>query len=152
MHSELGTTPAKLVFGDNPRVPGELIDPMGTETTIEELIQNVQEKVTKPPVQTALHKHTNIYMPPATATCTHVWTKKEKRKPLDPVFDGPYRILERLGDTSLKIKVGEYVNGEPRTEIRHWRSCQPVPFEPQEDGQRPKLGRPKASSPVSSAV
>ena len=146
-HSELGATPAQLVFGSNPRVPGELKYPMGSETTIEELLKTVMDNITRPPAQTALHKQTKIYMPPATKTCTHVWAKKQKRKPLDPVYDGPWKILERMGDSSLKLKVGHYADGRPRTEIRHWRSCQPVQAEEIPDVSRPALGRPQKESP-----
>ena len=85
----------------------------------------------------------NFYMPTSMDTCTHVYTKRAKVGPLEPRFDGPYEILERLGKTSLKIKVGEFVNGQPRVEIRHWRSCQPSPFTPEHSAEKPKLGRPQ---------
>ena len=149
-HTELNATPAQLVFGSNPKVPGELIHPMGEDSTPEDIIKRVTEAINRPPAQTALHKKTNIYMPPSTQTCTHVWTQRAKRGPLDPAYDGPYPIIERLGDTSLKIRVGWLNNGKPREEIRHWRSCQPVPYTPEESAERPALGRPRKSPGVGS--
>ena len=62
---------------------------------------------------------------------------------MGPAFEGPCKILQRLGDTSLKLQVGTYANGVPRVEIRHWRSCQPAKFTPNTDAVRPTLGRPK---------
>ena len=89
-------------------------------------------------------------MPPDTATATQVWTKRAKKGPLDPSYDGPYDIVERLGDSSLRIKVGEYADGRDRTEVRHWSSCYPMkPDSHLESTTRPALGRkpldPKAS-------
>ena len=142
-HADLGATPAQLVFGSDPKVPGDLVHPVGTETGPQELLQRVKEVVVRPPAQTALHKQTNIYLPPAAKEATHVWAKNTKSGPLEAKWDGPFKILERLGQTSLKIQVGEYVDGQPRVEIRHWRSCQPAPA-PEIEVSRPALGRPKA--------
>ena len=87
--------------------------------------------------------HSASYIAKAWTCSIHVWTKVQKPTPLGRRWDGPYKILERLGDTSLKIQVGEFASGQPRSEIRHWRSCQPADFEPEETAERPKLGRPK---------
>ena len=85
-------------------------------------------------------------MPEITSTATHVYTKRQKPGPLDPLYDGPFPIVERLGDTSLKIQVGTYATGAPRIETRHWRSRQPAKFTPLADATRPTLGRPRKHS------
>ena len=60
----------------------------------------------------------------------------------------PFKILERLGKSSIKIKSGEYKSGEARTEIHHWRNCTPkILPEGAPDASRTPLGRrPKQSA------
>ena len=87
-------------------------------------------------------------MPPFTKTATHVMTKKAKVSPLGEKWDGPYKILERLGDSALKLMVGHYSNGSVRTEIRHWNTCYPLdPNSPLPTASKPSLGR-KPLNPV----
>ena len=62
------------------------------------------------------------------ATATHVFTKKGKTTPLGPIYEGPYPITERIGDSTLKIKVGTSAQGEPRIEMHHWSNCKPAAF------------------------
>ena len=104
-----------------------------------------KSNVTRIPAQTNLQKQPPFYMPQTTQTATHVYTKVAKKTPLGPVYEGPYEILERLGDTSLKLRVGTYANGQPRVEIRHWNSCQPAKFTPEHSASKPNLGRPKSN-------
>ena len=139
----MGCTPAEAVYGTLPRVPGDMPFPLASNKPISEILEEARAASHRSPGQTRLHKKPAIYMPPSTSTCTHVYTKVAKPTPLGKRWDGPYKIIERLGDTSLKIQVGDFTSGQPRTEIRHWRSCQPADFEPEESAARPKLGRPK---------
>ena len=142
-HEELGCTPAEAVYGTIPRVPGDMPFPLSAEKPLSEILHESKAAAQRSPAQPRLHKNPTIYMPKSTETCTHVWTKVQKPTPLGRRWDGPYKILERLGDTSLKIQVGEFASGQPRSEIRHWRSCQPADFEPEETAERSKLGSPK---------
>ena len=140
-HEELGTTPATVVFGDDPRLPGEAL-PVPTGETLPQLIEKVQETTNRPPAQTSLQKTPYVYMPHSAKTCTHVYIKRAKKRPLEPLYRGPFEILERLGDSTLRVKVLEFAGGAPREEIRHWNCCFPAP--PQPDIQvdsRPALGR-----------
>ena len=84
-----------------------------------------------------------VYWPAAAEKASHVYVEVAKKTPLGPNFDGPFEILERINDTSIRLKVGEYTNGQPRTEVRHWHSCQPYKFQPTEEVSRPTLGRPR---------
>ena len=145
-HGELGATPAQAVYGEDMKLPGDLIPPMGSGETIEDLLQRVQANADRPPAQTATHKQMPVYMPAATETCTHVWTKRAKPTPLGVKWDGPFEIDQRLGKSCLKLKVGEYKNGQFRTEIRHWKSCYPADMpEGSQGAYRPALGRPKST-------
>ena len=143
-HGELQTTPTQAVFGQDVRIPGDLIPPMTSGETIEDLLTRVKANALRPPAQTATHREIPTYMPPTVETCTHVYTKKPKVSPLGPKNDGPFPILKRIGKSCIQIKVGDYVNGTPRTETRHWNSCYPADLaEDTESASRPTLGRPK---------
>ena len=141
-HEELGATPAELVFGTNPALPGDITQPLTSNEPIETILQKVKENAQRAPCQTKFHRTPPFYMPESTRTCTHVWVKRAKKTPLGQDFDGPYEIVKRIGDTSLEVKVGEFVNGTAQTEIRHWHSCQPAP-PPEQPVSRPTLGRPR---------
>ena len=86
-------------------------------------------------------------MPDTTKTATHVMVKRAKPTPLGRRYDGPFEIKERLGESTLRIKVGDSTNGEGRTELRHWNSCYPVPPNfAGESAQRPTRGRKKLNA------
>ena len=146
-HSDLEATPAEVVFGENPRLPGDMPISLSQLKPINEILAKAKENAQRAPRQTRLPKHQTIFMPETTRTAMHVYTKVVKPIPLGPKWEGPYRILERMGETSIKIRKGYFTSGQPRTEIRHWRSCQPAAFEPEEDQEAtaPKLGRLKRS-------
>ena len=142
---DLGASPAELVLGTCPKVPGDLIregDPEGADVT--DLVEAMRANADRPAVQTTHHRVIPTYWPSSAEDATHVWLKKGKPTPLGSAFAGPYRILERLGDSCLKLKMGAYVSGVPRTVVAHWNNCKPaVLAEGVQDAQAPALGRPK---------
>ena len=76
---------------------------------------------------------------------THVRIKSAKPGPLGHAYEGPFKIVERQGKSCIKVKVGSYVNGEPKYEVQHWANCRPAVFsgDPQEaqrvlPGRKPK--------------
>ena len=140
-HVELQATPAQMVFGQDPKIPGDLTHPMADGETPQEIILKVQAVVNRPPAQTVLHREIPDYMPHSTMIAKRVYTKKAKKSPLSPIWEGPYPIIERIGKSCLKIKTAEYKNGEPRTEIRHWSTCYPAHPEDTQSAVKPTLGR-----------
>ena len=141
-HGELGATPSQVVYGEDVRLPGDLVPPMGSGETITDLLTRVKANADRPPAQTATHKNLPTYMPPSTAKATHVYTKKPKVTPLSGRYDGPYPIKDRIGKSCLQIQVGDTPAGQPRLETRHWKTCYPaIPDESTADAVRPVLGR-----------
>ena len=146
LHSELKTTPAQVVFGEDLRLLGDITPPMGAGETLEDLTNRVKANAERPPAQTALHRTLPVYFPPAARDATHVYTKRAKLTPLGAKYDGPHPILKRIGKSCLLLQVGHYNNGKARTEVRHWRTCSPAPpGDVPEPAARPKLGRPAHS-------
>ena len=139
-HSDLEATPAQMLYGEDPPLPGEL-RPIHHGETLQQILGKAQANAHRPLAQTR-HKETKSYMPPFTQTATHVMTKKAKYVPLESKWDGPYLIKQRLGDSALKLLVGHFANGRERTEIRHWNSCYPLdPNSPLPTASKPSLGR-----------
>ena len=75
LHGELRATPAQAVMGSDPKLPGDLVPPMGRGETIEDLLARVKANADKPPTQTALHKKLPVYFPKIAQNCTHFYTK-----------------------------------------------------------------------------
>ena len=132
-------------MGTCPKVPGDLVrdgDPVTADVT--GLVDAMRANADRPPVQTAHHRDVPTYWPSSAEEATHVWLKRGKTTPLGPAFAGPYRILERMGDSCLKLKWGAYVSGAPRTVVAHWNNCKPAKLAADvPDGEAPALGRPK---------
>ena len=141
---DLGASPADLVLGGCPRLPGDLVaggDPSAAD--LEELHRKLQMNASREPVQTNHHREVPTYWPASAANATHVYLRKHKPTPLGGQYDGPLPIIERIGDSCLKLRVGYFANGEPRHVVAHWNNCKPAVVEPgSPDGQRAPLGRP----------
>ena len=142
-HNELQCTPAQALMGQNPRLPGDVEPQPTVDTTLQQILEKVKDVTNRPPAQTRPSTD-STYFPPAAEQATHVYVRRPKSKtgPLTPISDGPFPILERLGNSSLKIKVGEYKSKAPRTETVHWRNCVPAILDANtKPAERPKLGR-----------
>ena len=142
-HVELDATPAEVVFGANPRVPGDLKNPE-LEESVPALLERLRANAKRAPAQTNLHKESDSYFPPSAQTCTHVYVNRGKTGPLTPRADGPFPIEQRLGKSCLEVRTGYYTSGQrkgqKRLEVHHWLRCKPAPT-PDADAERPKLGR-----------
>ena len=114
---ELGASPAELVYGSTLTVPGELAGAdLHQDKDLPSLLERLQKNAARPPVQTAHHQTPSVHMPTDLKRVSHVWVRKRKTTPLSSVYDGPWPIVEHLGTSSVKVRVGAYVNGKPSTE------------------------------------
>ena len=144
---DLGTSPAELVFGAMPRLPGELIDPE-PGVPLDQLLDTLRTKAARDPTPTSHHRELPVHLPQAAMDCTHVWVKIGKPKPLGPLWEGPYPIIERIGKSVLKVRVGNWASGQPRHELQHWNNCFPSPAGVDHFAEKAKRGRklnPKAA-------
>ena len=137
---ELDTSPAEIVLGQTPRVPGDLVENEGEQLTT--LLDRLRTNAAQPPIQTAHHDKITPFFPESAKVATHVMQKKGKPGTLGPVYEGPFPIRQRIGDSCLKIGVGNWASGQPRHELTHWNNCYPVPLSaPLVDGQKAPRGR-----------
>ena len=151
---QLGTSPSMLVMGFNPAIPGDLLRDPGQELSgpdLKELVEHMNKVDNLPPKPTFSPKQTNVVDPPQDVT--HVYAKEHKVTGLQPSYTGPYAVVDRPTRTTVKIRVGSNVRGEPRYQIRHWRDLKVYQASPEvEEAERPKRGRPSKSSRLSPEV
>ena len=149
-HMELGTTPAQLVLGTNPRVPGDLPLTTGQET-LEDLAARLRANAARTPCPTSSNLPTNAdQLPPGAATATHVYERLAKHKPLEPLTSGPYPITQLMGHSCVEILTGYTPKGDPIKQTLHWRNCVPVTLPPDtKPATKPTKGR--KPSPIDNA-
>ena len=142
-HSELQASPSEMLFGENVAIPGDLAGAdLAADDSVEDLLDRVRKNARRPSAATSFKRTPAVYYPPTTQTATHVYLRRQKTTPLSPTSDGPYPITERLGKSSVKIKVGDYRNGTIREETHHWKNCHPMILpEDTIPAVKPTLGR-----------
>ena len=121
--------------------------PPMTAPELEGMLDTLQASVDRPMVPTSDHStHSPIFMKD-TESATHVYSKIDNPTGMMPRYTGPHKILERLSDSTLLLKVGTYSSGKVRTQVRHWSHCKPAYMrEGSVEAEGAKLGRPKKSS------
>ena len=96
----LGCSPAELVYGQTLKIPGEffvdtpLSDPLDSSNFVDQLRKRMRNIK---PVEPAVSRQVQDYIPKALDTCTHVFVRIDKVKPsLHPRYDGPFEVIKRL--------------------------------------------------------
>ena len=100
LKEDISSTAAELVYGTTLCLPGEYFTPTTTESLLDpsnyvrQLKDLMQHIHSSPPRQ-----HTNNYgnILKGLATATHVFIRQDiVRKPLQPLYDGPFLVLKRM--------------------------------------------------------
>ena len=130
IQTDLGASPAELALGTHPKLPGDLIgaptEP-NSDQQLQTILQGLRVHNAQPATQMSSHGQKTPYYPD-TSQVTHVFVQKGKPAPLGQQFEGPFRIIERLGKSCLKIQVGLTAAGIPRYETQYWTNCKPAPI------------------------
>ena len=99
--STLGCSSAEMVLGTTIRLPGEFVAPRpadgnldpGDYMYVHRLRRHMQ--TIKPPPPRAQQSHSQLH--PDLTKCTHVYVRHDAvRAPLQPPYDGPFRVLKRM--------------------------------------------------------
>ena len=76
---------------------------------------------------------------------THVRLKRHKLGPLQHTYEGPFKIVERVGRSCIKVEVGLYADGTPRIETHHWENAKPAVLE---ENQEPATKKNWVGNPI----
>ena len=114
LKEDLQCSAAELVYGTTLRLPGEFFDSPRSATTadptayVTKLRGSMQQLRAVP---TRLPKQRQAHVDKALTSCTHVFVRHDAtRSPLQPPYDGPYKILQRLTKAYVLR-----INGQDRT-------------------------------------
>ena len=149
LQPDLQASSSELTFGQNLRIPGQILHDPGeapTNEELESLLKSVRESTTIIPSQTSSHT-IEKELPELPPNITHVYTRQHKAVGLQTPYEGPFRVESRPSRSTVKIEVGIYKSGEKRFEIRHLNDVKIAhPESMAAPAQRSKLGRPSKST------
>ena len=155
LQPDIQASSSELTFGQNLRIPGQILNDPGeapTKEELEELLKSVRENTTITPSQTSSHG-TEKDLPEIPSDITHVYTRQHKAVGLQTPFEGPFRIESRPSKSTVKIEVGIFKSGEKRYEIRHLNDLKLAhPDSLAAPVQRSKLGRPSKPTDADAVV
>ena len=99
LKEDLQCTTAELVYGMTLRLPGEFIQPSSPDPSADPAdfvgrLKTTMSQLQPTPVRKQPQRATHL--PSALSTCTHVFVRRDAvKKPLQPPYDRPYRVLQR---------------------------------------------------------
>lgn len=104
LKEDLNTSSAELVYGEPLRLPGELIMPAEEPRSPNDITDFVTELRSRMeilrPIPASRHARPSTFVFKDLATSTHVLLRDDTvRRPLQPPYTGPYRILRRRDKT-----------------------------------------------------
>ena len=145
---DLKASASELTFGKNVTIPGQLLsDPEESiDQSSEELLSLIRRKVDVDTRQPSRHNPPEKKYPPIPDDVTHVYTRQHQTTGLQPPFEGPFRVEERVSRSVWKIEVGSYKDGRKRYEYRHLDDLKFAhPNSLAAPAERAKLGRPTSN-------
>ena len=111
--TDLGCSTAQLVYGSTPRLPGQFISPtfditaLDPSVFVDRLQSFMQQLKPTPPRSHEAYTYILANLP----SCTHVFVCHDAvRKPFQPPYDGPFKVLKR-SDKHFLVDV----NGKQQT-------------------------------------
>eukprot|EP00795_Rhopilema_esculentum_P007425 gene7425-biopygen8703 len=111
--TDLGCSPAQLVYGSTLRLPGQFISPTFDVTALDpsvfvDRLQSFMQQLKPTPPRS---QEAYTYIPANLPSCTHVFVRHDAvRKPFQPPYDGPFKVLKR-SDKHFLVDV----NGKQKT-------------------------------------
>lgn len=128
---------AELVYGENLRLPGDMIQPTSF-TTQNRVIDQMRNyfKAVQPSPPSRHSKETHVFVFKDLTSCSHVLIRTDHvRKPLQPPYEGPYRVVRRTEKYYTVIVKGV----EPNVSINRLKPCFTENEEPNHLGNKDQV-------------
>ena len=143
---DVGCTAAELVYGTTLRLPGEFFDQPKSDQLPNQTTYVAQLKTAMRSLQavpTRQPQHRQAYIDNSLTTNTHVFVRHDAvRKPLQPPYNGPFRVLKR----SSKYYTIDY-KGQPTTISLDRLKAAHLDLAPPFSSQQSPRNSPPSSSP-----
>eukprot|EP00096_Caligus_rogercresseyi_P013469 TRINITY_DN6112_c0_g1_i3.p1 TRINITY_DN6112_c0_g1~~TRINITY_DN6112_c0_g1_i3.p1 ORF type:complete len:203 (+),score=17.35 TRINITY_DN6112_c0_g1_i3:1001-1609(+) len=138
---DLGSSSAELVYGAPLVVPGDFLPTPRSQLQPDAVLDRLRRAVGNlRPIPTSAHGLPNTYVPPALSSARFVFVRRDgARKPLQPLYDGPYEVVER-GDKIFRLQIGNRLEtvSIDRLKPTHFDLGQPIhPATPRSRGRPP---------------
>ena len=108
---DLQASVAELVYGETLRIPGELLTASPTAGDPSKVITQLRRHFEQlRPVPAARHASPAVFIHKDLADSTHVFLRQDTlRRPLDPPYSGPHKVLARTKKTLRIVINGQHV-------------------------------------------
>jgi hypothetical protein len=142
---DLNTSSAELVYGAPLTVPGEFIPGSANAPDPDRHLERLRDTVGQlRPVPTSAHCTPPTAVPHDLSSAKFVFVRRDGyRKPLQPPYDGPYKVTE-AGNKTFKLKIG---NREETVSIDRLKPAHLDIDSPVQVAQPPRRGRPPLAPP-----
>ncbi|XP_037931266.1 uncharacterized protein LOC119666063 [Teleopsis dalmanni] len=111
---DLGASAAEMIYGINLRLPGEFFEhntqstsstPPNQSNFLNKFREYLREVL---PTPAAHHSNRPIFIHKELNNCSHVFLRSDHiRKPLEPPYTGPCKVLNKISERLFTIEVGD---------------------------------------------
>lgn len=93
---DLGYTASQMVYGQDLRLPGEIVFPSSTEPS-SQFLHKFRESFKNVHSNLSHHKNTtgSVYLPKDLTSCKYVFLRVENKRSLQRPYVGPYKVVEK---------------------------------------------------------
>ncbi|XP_015121462.1 uncharacterized protein LOC107044182 [Diachasma alloeum] len=153
---DLNASPAQLLYGTELRIPGEFFVSEELPADPNFFLEKFREHIRKVrPSSTAHHIKSGCFLQKNLYTSTHVFVRIDAiRKPLEPPYSGPHRVVKRIDDRKFVIDLNGTEKSisvdrlKPAYLSKESASPPASPEEPRPPAAPEKRSRPASPPPV----
>ncbi|CAH8820985.1 unnamed protein product [Trichobilharzia szidati] len=109
LKTDAGCTTSELVYGTTLRLPGEFVSPSSFPPVVDHSsyvsrLTNAMRSVKPAPLRP---QSIDVFVHPCLKTSSHVFVRRDSvRRPLEPPYDGPYKVIKRTDKFFVLDKKG----------------------------------------------
>ncbi|CAH8566999.1 unnamed protein product [Schistosoma bovis] len=106
---DMGCCPAELVYGTTLRLPGEFFtSSKNVPTDVTGYVQRLRKHMSDLKITPPRPQQRRVFIPQELHNSSHVFIRRDKiQPPLQPSYDGPFKVIERTNKTVTIEKAGK---------------------------------------------